>query len=180
MVAKFDAIVIGTGQSGPSLAARMTREGMKAAIIERGRFGGTCVNVGCTPTKTLVASARARDFGVAIDGPITVDMAAVKSRKDGIVRQSNEGVTKWLKEMENLVVHEGHGRLEGPNSVRVNGDLLEADKIILNVGGRANSSEPSTKWLPSPCTTGLEGFAYASTQNDVNSAALGNHAIRAV
>ena len=144
MAQKFDAIIIGTGQAGPSLAARMTKAGMKTAIIERKLFGGTCVNVGCIPTKALVASARAAhmarrgsDFGVAIDGAITVDMKQVKARKDAIVRQSNEGVTKWLKTMDNLTVYEGHGRFEGPTSVRVNGELLEADKIVLNVGGRA-------------------------------------------
>jgi pyruvate/2-oxoglutarate dehydrogenase complex dihydrolipoamide dehydrogenase (E3) component len=145
MSENFDAVIIGTGQSGPSLAARMTREGMKTAIIERKLFGGTCVNVGCIPTKTLVASARAAymarrgaDFGVAIDGSIAVDMKKVKARKDAVVRQSNEGVTNWVKTMENLTVYEGHGRLESSTSVRVNGDLLEADKIILNVGARAN------------------------------------------
>lgn len=144
MTKKFDAIIIGTGQAGPSLAARMTHEGMKTAIIERKLFGGTCVNVGCIPTKALVASARAAhmarrgsDFGVNIDGPITVDMKQVKARKDAIVKQSNDGVTNWLKTMEKLTVFEGHGRLESTNSVRVNGELLEAEKIILNVGGRA-------------------------------------------
>ena len=144
MATKFDAIIIGTGQAGPSLAARMTREGMSTAIIERKLFGGTCVNVGCIPTKALVASARAAhmarrgsDFGVTIDGSIKVDMERVKARKDGIVRQSNEGVTKWLKSMENLTVYEGHGCFESPTAVRVNGDLLNAEKIILNVGGRA-------------------------------------------
>ncbi len=144
MAEKFDAIIIGTGQAGPSLAARMTAEGMKTAIIERKLFGGTCVNVGCIPTKALVASARAAFmarrgavFGVAIDGSIAVDMKRVKARKDGIVRQSNEGVTNWLKNMENLTVYEGHGRLESATSVRVNGDLLETNKIVLNVGGRA-------------------------------------------
>ena len=144
MSENFDAIIIGTGQSGPSLAARMTREGMKTAIIERKLFGGTCVNVGCIPTKTLVASARAAymarrsaDFGVRIDGSITVDMEKVKARKDGVVRQSNEGVTNWLKTMENLSVYEGHGRLESASSVRVNGELLGADKIVFNVGARA-------------------------------------------
>ena len=144
MAERFDAIIVGTGQAGPSLAARMTREGLKTAIIERKLFGGTCVNVGCIPTKTLVASARAAyvarrgaDYGVAIGGPIAVDMKQVKARKDAVVQQSNEGVTKWLKTMENLTVYEGHGRLESANSVRVNGDLLEADKIVLNVGGRA-------------------------------------------
>ena len=145
MAEKFDAIIVGTGQSGPSLAARMTKEGMKTAIIERKLFGGTCVNVGCIPTKTLVASARAAymarrgaDFGVVIDGSIAVDMKNVKARKDAVVRQSNEGVTNWLKTMDGLTVYEGHGRFESPTSVRVNGDLLEADKIILNVGARAN------------------------------------------
>jgi pyruvate/2-oxoglutarate dehydrogenase complex dihydrolipoamide dehydrogenase (E3) component len=144
MAKNFDAIIIGTGQAGPSLAARMTREGMSTAIIERKLFGGTCVNVGCIPTKALVASARAAhmarrgsDFGITIDGSIKVDMERVKARKDGIVRQSNEGVTKWLKTMENLTVYEGHGCFESPTSVRVNGDLLSAEKIILNVGGRA-------------------------------------------
>ena len=144
MAEKFDAIIIGTGQAGPSLAARMTREGMKTAIIERKLFGGTCVNVGCIPTKTLVASARAAymarrgaDFGVVIDGAIGVDMKRVKERKDGIVKQSNQGVTNWLKNMDNLTVYEGHGRLESANSVRVNGEVLEAERIVLNVGGRA-------------------------------------------
>ncbi|MPY73976.1 MAG: FAD-containing oxidoreductase [Alphaproteobacteria bacterium] len=144
MVEKFDAIVIGTGQAGPSLAARMTQKGMKTAIIERKLFGGTCVNVGCIPTKTLIASARAAhmarrgmDFGVMIDGLIEVDMKQVKARKDRIVQQSSQGVTNWLKTMKNLTVYEGHGRLESANSVRVNGDLLEAEQIVLNVGGRA-------------------------------------------
>jgi pyruvate/2-oxoglutarate dehydrogenase complex dihydrolipoamide dehydrogenase (E3) component len=143
MPKKFDAIIIGTGQAGPSLAARMTRQGMKTAIIERKLFGGTCVNVGCIPTKTLVASARAAhmarraaDFGVVIGGDVTVDMAKVKARKDAIVAQSNAGVTNWLAGMDNLTVFEGHGRLESATTVRVNGDLLEADTIVLNVGGR--------------------------------------------
>ncbi len=138
MVKNFDAIIIGTGQAGPSLAARMTREGMKIAIIERKLFGGTCVNVGCVPTKTLVASARAAhmarrgaDFGIVIDGPIAVDMKQVKARKDLVVRRGNEGVTNWLKNMENLTVYEGHGRLESTTSVRVNGEVLEAERIII-------------------------------------------------
>ena len=144
MTENFDAIIIGTGQAGPSLAQRMTRSGMKTAIIERKLFGGTCVNVGCIPTKALVASARAAhmarrgdDFGVAIEGRIEVDMKRVKARKDAIVEQSNSGVTNWLRGMDNLTVFEGHGCLESANSVRVNGDLLAAEKIVLNVGGRA-------------------------------------------
>ncbi len=144
MTQKYDAIIIGTGQSGPALAQRLTKEGLKTAICERKLFGGTCVNVGCIPTKTLVASARAaymarraQDFGVVVSGDITVDMQAVKARKDGVVRQSNQGVTNWLKGMDNLTVFEGHASLEGPNRVRVNDSLLETDKIFLNVGGRA-------------------------------------------
>ena len=144
MAKKFDAIIIGTGQSGPALAARLTQEGMKTAIIERKLFGGTCVNVGCTPTKALVASARAAymarrggDFGVVVEGSIAVDMKQVKARKDQIVRRSNEGVTNWLKNMENLTVYEGHGYLESAGSVRVNGETLTAERIILNVGARA-------------------------------------------
>ena len=143
MAQKFDAIVIGTGQSGPALAARLTKEGMKTAVIERKLFGGTCVNVGCIPTKALVASARAAhmarrgaDFGVAIAGPVEVDMKQVKARKDAIVRQSNEGVTNWLKNMQNCTVFHGHGRFESAHSVRVDDALLEAEKIFINVGAR--------------------------------------------
>ena len=144
MNSKFDAIVIGTGQSGPSLAVRLANAGHKTAILERKLFGGTCVNVGCIPTKTLIASARAAhvarhaaDYGVVVDGVIRVDMARVKARKDAVVSQSNQGVASWLKGTPNLSVIEGHGRFEGPRSVSVNGNLLEADKIFINVGGRA-------------------------------------------
>ena len=106
MTTRYDAIIIGTGQSGPSLAGRLAGAGMKVAIIERRLFGGTCVNTGCIPTKTLVASARAAymarrgaEFGVMIDGSIAVDMKKVKERKDSVVRLSNEGVENWLKNM---------------------------------------------------------------------------------
>ncbi len=108
MAQTYNAIVIGTGQSGPSLTGRLTQEGLKTAVIERKRFGGTCVNTGCIPTKTLVASARAAymarrgaDFGVMINGPIAVDMQKVKARKDAVVRKSNQGVANWLKNMDN-------------------------------------------------------------------------------
>lgn len=143
MAEKYDAIVIGTGQSGPSLAVRLAQEGLKTAIIERKLFGGTCVNVGCTPTKALVASARAAymarrgsDFGVVIDGPINIDMKQVKARKDAIVRPSTEGVEKWLKNTPNLTVYEDHARFEGAHRVRVNDGLLEAEKIFINTGAR--------------------------------------------
>ncbi len=140
----YDAIIIGTGQAGPSLAARLAGSGMKTAIIEKGRFGGTCVNTGCTPTKTMVASARAAhiarradDFGITIGGSISVDMKKVKERKDRLVRQSNEGVERWMKNTENLTVFEGHARFIGPHSIQVNDQQLEAEKIFINVGGSA-------------------------------------------
>jgi pyruvate/2-oxoglutarate dehydrogenase complex dihydrolipoamide dehydrogenase (E3) component len=145
MANKYDAIVIGTGQAGPSLAVRLAGTGMKVAIIERKRFGGTCVNNGCIPTKTLVASARAAhvarragDYGVTIRSPIAVDMKKVKMRKDALVRQSSEGLEKWLKNTQNLTVYEGHARFADAHRVRVGDELLEADKIFINVGGRAS------------------------------------------
>ncbi len=144
MAREFDAIVIGTGQSGPSLAQRLTGEGLKTAILERQLFGGTCVNTGCIPTKTLVASARAahvarrgQDYGIRIAGEIGVDMKQVKARKDAVVKQSNDGVTNWLDSMENLTVYRGHGRFESADTVRVDGELLRAERIFINTGGRA-------------------------------------------
>lgn len=140
----YDAIIIGTGQAGPSLAGRLTAAGMKVAIIERGKFGGTCVNTGCIPTKAMVASAyashkarSAAEYGVNVSGQITVDMKAVKARKDRISGQSNSGVESWLKGMENCTVYEGHARLESEREVSVNGERLNAQRIFLNVGGRA-------------------------------------------
>ena len=144
MPAEYDAIIIGTGQSGPPLAGRLTRAGWRVAVIERKRFGGTCVNTGCIPTKALVASARAAhvarragEFGVVLDGPVRVDMQNVKARKDAIVRRSNEGVESWLRGMENCTVYTGHARFEGPRRLRVGDEVLEADKVFIDVGGRA-------------------------------------------
>lgn len=140
----FDAIIIGTGQSGPALARRLAAAGMTVAIAERKRFGGTCVNTGCTPTKTLVASARAAhlarraaDFGVEIDAPVRVDMERVKARKDALVRRSTEGVETSLRETPNCTVYHDHAAFEGPRQVRVGEELLEADRIFVNVGARA-------------------------------------------
>jgi pyruvate/2-oxoglutarate dehydrogenase complex dihydrolipoamide dehydrogenase (E3) component len=140
----FDAIVIGAGQAGPSLAVRLAQSGRKTAIVERKLLGGTCVNVGCIPTKTLIASARvahvsrtASDYGVTVNGGVRVDMLQVKARKDAVVRQSSEGLRRWLDETANLMVIHGHARFEGPKRVRVNGLTLEAPQIFLDVGGRA-------------------------------------------
>jgi pyruvate/2-oxoglutarate dehydrogenase complex dihydrolipoamide dehydrogenase (E3) component len=141
----FDAIIIGTGQSGPSLAHRLAGAGKRVAIAERKRFGGTCVNNGCIPTKSLIASARtahvarrAADFGVMIDGPIRIDMKAVKARKDAIVRVSNEGVEQGLREAEGVTAFHEHARFVGPRQVAVGDDVLTGDHIFINVGGRAD------------------------------------------
>jgi pyruvate/2-oxoglutarate dehydrogenase complex dihydrolipoamide dehydrogenase (E3) component len=139
----YDAIVIGTGQAGPALARRLAGSGMKVAIVERGRFGGTCVNTGCTPTKTLVASAyaahtarRGADYGFSA-GEIKVDMKRVKARKDYVVGLSNHGVERSLKNLENCRVYEGHARFVSPREVQVGAEILHAGRIFINVGGRA-------------------------------------------
>ena len=141
---RYDAIIIGTGQAGPSLAQRLVDSGRTVAVIERKFFGGTCVNTGCTPTKTLVASAyaahmarRAADFGVKIPCDITVDMKAVKARKDFVSGQSRKGVEYWLKNLKGCAVYEGHARFAAPHSVKVADEILQANWIFINVGGRA-------------------------------------------
>jgi pyruvate/2-oxoglutarate dehydrogenase complex dihydrolipoamide dehydrogenase (E3) component len=143
-MADFDAIIIGTGQAGPALARRLVAAGWKVAIVERKLFGGTCINTGCTPTKTLVASAyaahlarRAADYGVIIPGPVRADMKAVKARKDAVVGASRSGIERSLKALEGCAVYEGHARFVGPKEVGVGDEVLRADRIFINVGGRA-------------------------------------------
>lgn len=174
MTSTFDAIIIGTGQAGPFLAKRLAAAGMKVAIIERKLFGGTCVNTGCIPTKTMVASAyaahmarRAADFGVAIDGSVSVDMRRVKARKDAISGQSRMGLEKWLKEMENCTVYEGHARFESPREVGVGPDRITADRIFINVGGRAAV----------PRMPGLEQVAYLTNSSMMGIDFLPRHLI---
>jgi len=140
----YDAIIIGAGQSGPALARRLVAAGHKVAIIERKLFGGTCVNTGCTPTKTLAASAyvahmarRAGDYGVRIEGPVNVDTKAVKARKDAVVAVFRDGVERSLKNLQGCTVYEGHGRFVAQKKVAVNGSELAADQIFINVGARA-------------------------------------------
>jgi pyruvate/2-oxoglutarate dehydrogenase complex dihydrolipoamide dehydrogenase (E3) component len=143
-MSNFDAIVIGTGQSGPSLAVRLAESGRKVAVIERHLVGGTCVNTGCIPTKTLVASARAAhvarraaEYGVVISSPVTVDMAAVKARKDRVSTGDRAGVESWLKGTPNLTFTHGPARFVADHKVLVNGETLTASEIFINVGGRA-------------------------------------------
>jgi pyruvate/2-oxoglutarate dehydrogenase complex dihydrolipoamide dehydrogenase (E3) component len=140
----FDAIIIGTGQAGPALAARFAVAGKTVAIIERHKFGGTCVNTGCIPTKTLVASAyaahaarRGSEYGFST-GDVHVDMKRVKARKDAVSGRSNKGVEEWLRGLKNSTVIQGHARFQSSNTVVVNDDVLEADNIYVNVGGRAS------------------------------------------
>jgi len=144
MTTHYDAIVIGAGQAGPPLAERLGQAGLTTAIIERHLMGGTCVNVGCIPTKTLVGSARvaylarrAADFGVTIGGPVAVDMARVKARKDAIAGASNDGVTKWVEGMRNVTLIRGHARFTGPRALDVGGVALTGDRIFIDVGARA-------------------------------------------
>jgi pyruvate/2-oxoglutarate dehydrogenase complex dihydrolipoamide dehydrogenase (E3) component len=140
----FDAIVVGAGQAGPSLAGRLTGAGMKVALIERHLVGGTCVNTGCMPTKALVASAyaahmarRARDFGVVIDAPVGVDMRAVQARAHKVTLDARGNLEKWLGGMNGLTVVRGHARFESADALRVGDAVLTAPRIFLNVGGRA-------------------------------------------
>jgi len=164
----FDAIIIGTGQAGPSLAARFSAEGMAVAIIERHKFGGTCVNTGCIPTKTLVASAyaahlarRGAEYGFVVNGDVRVDMNRVKARKDEVSGRSNKGVEKWLRGLENCTVIQGHARFESPRTVMVNDEVLEADRIFINVGGRASvPAMPGIKDVPFLTNSSMMGVDF--------------------
>ena len=157
-----DVIVIGAGQAGPPLAARCGREGLKTLLIERDLMGGTCVNNGCIPTKTLVASARvaalarrAAEYGVMLDKPPRIDMHAVKARKDAIVEASRTGVTNWMANAKNVSVIHGHARFTGAHEIEVDGRTLTAEKIFINVGGH-------------PTTPKLTGIESVPTLNNVS------------
>ncbi len=141
----FDAIIVGAGQAGPSLAGRLTGAGMTVALIERHLVGGTCVNTGCMPTKTMVASAyaaqlarRAGDYGVETGGPVSVDIARVRARATAVTLDARAKNTAWLEGMEGLTFIRGHARFEGPDTIRVGDAMLSAPRIFLNVGGRAS------------------------------------------
>ena len=170
----YDAIIIGAGQAGPSLAGRLTRAGRRVALVERKLFGGTCVNTGCTPTKTLVASAyaahlarRAADFGVVIGGAVDIDMAAVKARKDAVSAASRDGVEAWLKTMAGCTVYQGHARFESAQTIRVGDALLTAERIFINVGGRAVV----------PDFPGLDRVRYLTNTSMLELAALPRHLV---
>ena len=152
----FDAVIIGTGQAGPSLAARFSAAGKTVAIIERHKFGGTCVNTGCIATKTMIANAyaahvarRGADFGFSVNGDVRVDMKRVKARKDEVSGRSNTSVQEGLRGLKNCTVIQGHARFQSSNTVIVNDEVLQADKIYINVGGRASVPEmPGIRDVP--------------------------------
>jgi pyruvate/2-oxoglutarate dehydrogenase complex dihydrolipoamide dehydrogenase (E3) component len=143
-MADYDAVIIGTGQAGPALARRLVAAGWQVAIIERKFFGGTCINTGCTPTKTLIASGyaahltrRAAEFGVTLSGTPSVDMKAVKARKDAVTVASRAAVERSLKGLQGCTVYEAHAMFIGPKQIKIADEVLRADKIFINVGGRA-------------------------------------------
>jgi pyruvate/2-oxoglutarate dehydrogenase complex dihydrolipoamide dehydrogenase (E3) component len=156
----YDAIIIGTGQAGPSLARRLAATGNRVAIIERGLFGGTCINTGCTPTKALVASAyaahlarRAGEYGVTIAGAVAVDMKQVKARKEAIVGVSRGGVEASLRRTTNITVMQGHARFVSSHEVAVGGETLRANRIFINVGARPHI----------PSISGLDTVSYLTS-----------------
>lgn len=158
----YDVLVIGTGQAGPSLAERCAKAGLSVAVIERGRFGGTCVNNGCTPTKTLIASAyvarlaqRSAEYGLRIDGPVALDMSRVKARKDQIVGSATKSVESWVRSLPNTTVYQGHARFRDPHSVTVGADTLTAERVFIDVGGR-----PYVPDLP-----GLKQVSYLTSES---------------
>ena len=172
---QFDALIIGTGQAGPSLAVRLAEAGMRTAIIEQGAFGGTCVNTGCTPTKALVASAyaahvarRAGDYGVVIPpGAVGVDMQAIKRRKDAIVARSNTNIESWLRSTKGLTVVHGRARFTAPRTVQVGEAVFAADKVFINVGGR-----PSVPRLP-----GVDDVPFLTSDTILDLARLPRHLV---
>lgn len=170
---KFDAIIIGAGQAGPSLAGRLTAAGQTVAMIERKFFGGTCVNTGCKPTKTMVASAyamfmarRAADYGFSA-GPIVPDMKAIKARKDKVTLDSRSGTENWLDGMERCTVYRGHATFVSPHEVAIDGEVISAEKIFVNVGGRANA----------PAMPGLDGISYLTNSSMMDIDFLPKHLV---
>jgi pyruvate/2-oxoglutarate dehydrogenase complex dihydrolipoamide dehydrogenase (E3) component len=143
MTERYDAIVIGVGQAAPALCARLDKEGLRTLLIERKLLGGTCVNTGCIPTKTMIASARAAhlagrgdDYGFA-GARVRVDMKAVKRRKDHVVRQSSDGLKKWIGGMKHVTLAHGQAKFTGPRRVAVKGKEYQAERVFINVGARA-------------------------------------------
>ncbi|TGU00293.1 FAD-containing oxidoreductase [Mesorhizobium sp. M5C.F.Ca.ET.164.01.1.1] len=175
MTAKtFDAIIIGAGQAGPPLAGRLTAAGMSVALIERKLVGGTCVNTGCMPTKAMVASAyaahlarRSADYGVTLSGPVGVDYKVIKARKDKVSNDARDNLESWIAGMDKCMLYRGHARFASANTVRVGDDLLTAEKIFLNTGGRASVPD-----LP-----GVDDISYLTNSSMMNLDVLPRHLV---
>jgi pyruvate/2-oxoglutarate dehydrogenase complex dihydrolipoamide dehydrogenase (E3) component len=170
----YDAIIIGTGQAGPSLAGRLADAGMRVAVIERGSFGGTCINNGCTPTKTLIASAyvarqarRAADYGLEVVSPVKADMARVKARKDAVVNGSRNSLEQWMRSFPHTTIYRAHARFVDAHTVTAGADTLEADRVFINVGGR-----PSVPNLP-----GVDRTPYLTNESMMDVDFLPGHLI---
>lgn len=141
---QFDAIVIGSGQAGTPLVFSLAKEGKKVAFIEKDKIGGTCLNVGCTPTKTYVASARKMwdaqngdELGIEIPQGAKTNLAKVKTRKDNLINTTREGIEKAIAENENITLFYGEASFESDKVVKINDELLSAELIFINVGARA-------------------------------------------
>ncbi len=138
-----DVMIIGTGQAGVPLATKLAAAGKRVIVIERAAAGGTCVNIGCTPTKSMIASAQAAHVartagGLGVHaGAVTVDLPAVVDRKEAIVKRWREGIERRLS-AERITFIRGHGRFVGPHAVEVEGRRLSGETIVINVGGRAD------------------------------------------
>ncbi|MCU0465135.1 MAG: FAD-containing oxidoreductase [Anaerolineae bacterium] len=169
----YDAIIIGSGQAGFPLAAALAGKGWKVALAEGGHIGGTCINTGCSPTKTIVASARAAhvarrgaDFGV-ITGPVSIDFAKVMERKDKIVHQFRSGVEDWLTSLDNLTLYREYASFEGPNQVRVGDEVIESERIYINTGARTTV----------PPIPGLDGVPYLDNKTILELEAVPQHLV---
>ena len=169
----YDAIVIGSGQGGVPLATNFARLGWRVALLEEGQLGGSCINYGCTPTKTMIASARIAqavkrgpDFGVHT-GTVRIDMAEIVARKNAISGSFRSGIEDQVKNNPNLTLYRWHGRFAGPHDIEVNGERLSSDRIFINTGTRP-------RILPIP---GLDQVAYLTNRNIMDLTEVPSHLI---
>jgi pyruvate/2-oxoglutarate dehydrogenase complex dihydrolipoamide dehydrogenase (E3) component len=169
----YDAIIIGSGQGGVPLATNLAELGRRVALIEKGQLGGSCINYGCTPTKTMISSARiahyarvAPEFGIHT-GPVKVDMAEVVARKNEIIDSFRSGIEDQVENSPNLTLYRGQGRFTAPHEVEVNGEKLTSDKIFINTGTRP-------RVLPIP---GLDQIEFLTNRNIMDLKAVPAHLI---
>jgi len=167
----YQAIVIGSGQAGNPLAYRLADFGWSVALIEEKNLGGTCINVGCTPTKTMVHRAQvahyarnAARWGVNTSN-VSVDLAKIVAQKEEVVLSFRGGQQKQVDKRANLRLYRGHARFVGPHQLRVGDDLLESKKIFINTGGRPNI----------PAIPGLDTVSYLTNESVMQLTVLPEH-----